>query len=282
MASNETPYRQHDIRVKEGIWRFVVFSIRRVWGAFDSALYWVVIKLLNIIQIPVVPLEIQLAPFWAAIFRLRGISYYAFRRTENGFEDAGPFMTQVVGILKDACEIRIAVGEMGSALMENVQLIAAVRQAYINNGARIEIVHGPRVDPKTKTIFEMAKRDTVRVTLYRTPQYISHHFFLITSRTGQVSVIDEGVHNETLWPKRRGNSSRLAMTGKARKYYVTTRLGGRARFKIRIWSQDRTFKSNLPPPRTLSSSRVFFIAGVSKGSLECARQTHSAAIRCDN
>ncbi len=230
---------------------------------FEPLFYNLVVKLLNGIQKPVVPIELWLRPLWASIFRLRGISYYVVRRTENGFENADQFVEHAVRILRGASEIRIAVGEMGHALMESPQLLAAVQKAYEENQAIVEVVHGPRVDLKTTTLFEMAKRDNERIGLHRTRDYTAHHFFLVTDRTGQVSFIDEGTHNETLWSKSVPNRESTAMTGRARKYYVADRATRRARdlraeFDHRLGLSHQIYNHpGLYPPQQYSSLRVF-------------------------
>jgi hypothetical protein len=138
-------------------------------------------------------------PLLAFLFRLRGMSYYVLPRSETTYDKARAKEFFGVGkeILETAKEIKIALGEMGSALMESPELLEGLQSAYQCNHATIHIVHGPRVDPQTTTVFKFAQQGMV--TLFMMPKYKEHHFFLITTLTNETIVIDEGVHNETLW-----------------------------------------------------------------------------------
>ncbi len=145
------------------------------------------------------PFELSLRRLLVQIISSRGIAVYAVRRTEKGYENADEMFTHIKPLLIEAQEIRIAVGEMGHQLFENMELLESLQYAFDRNQARIEIVHGPRVDPYTRHIHQL--EDKGIVSLYRTAYYIPHHFFLVRNRIGQVSAIDESTHYETLWAK---------------------------------------------------------------------------------
>lgn len=165
-----------------------------------------------------VKLELVLQSFFARILGHFDISSYALFCSEEGFEGADELFRHVKEIFKEAKEIRMAVGEMGYRLLERSPLVDSLQHAYEKNQATIEIVHGPRVDLKTRRVFELEKCGVV--SLFRMPEYKRHHFILVTSVTDQVSVIDEGTHNEIVWMEDELGNPIPILTGQVRFYYI--------------------------------------------------------------
>lgn len=188
------------------------------------------LKALRLFQRVWVWLERLSKPFSTWRLGRHGISYYVIPYSEKGFEDADELFGKIVKILKTAKEIRVTVGEMGHAMWERQELIDALKYAYRENQARIEIVHGPRVDKKTTQVFALAEQGMIN--LFRMPKYIPHHFMVATSLTGEMSVIDESIHDETLWAKDQTGELTLLFASKVRLYYVFDRSKDLAEYLI--------------------------------------------------
>lgn len=103
-------------------------------------------------------------------------------------------------ILRSGVRIQSATGEMGNKLMEHPKMIASIKEAKKENKAVIEILHGPRVDPKTKKIFKLAKEDTVK--LRKSDYYFHNHFTLVRTKDKKDYLIVEQLHDEVLWNSR--------------------------------------------------------------------------------
>jgi uncharacterized protein YggU (UPF0235/DUF167 family) len=234
-------YRVRLARMRPFLLRFLVKSV---------------IVALRVILTPLVWFELLSQRVFKWIYRSRGVYYYTLRRGANGYERAEGFFAQIEGILKGASEIRIAVGEMGHDLMDNERLIAGLKDAYVVNHAKIEIVHGPRVDPKTTLIYDLARDDVVK--LYRMPKYRAHHFMHVTDPHGSVSVIDESTHIETYWEADRHGVIRTYLRGRVRSYYVSPQSNRRAKdlkevFDARKATANRVFSHpQLYPAQELS------------------------------
>lgn len=152
------------------------------------------------------------------LLRRRGIHLFYVVRSADGVKiDEEPYelLRQALVTAKD---VKFAVGEIGHRLMERPDVLEPLMEAYETNSANIEVVHGPRVDPLTVSVFNMVAEG--KVQLYRMPEYARHHFILTSDGNGQRTVIDEGVHLETLWGKRQGQLGEVHAS-QARLYYVT-------------------------------------------------------------
>ncbi len=124
----------------------------------------------------------------------RGTSTYVFTVTDLAYSGPKQFFTRVEDALKEAKEVWMCVGEMGFRLMERDEIINGINFAAKHNGASIKVIHGPRTDPKTKRIFDLAKDGLVE--LFQLENYPSHHFLYIVSKTGRRLLIDESPHLE--------------------------------------------------------------------------------------
>jgi hypothetical protein len=105
--------------------------------------------------------------------------------------------------------------------MQDPRLLSGLRRAYCNNGALIEIVHGPRVDPLTTSIFDFAAEGML--TLFQMPEYAKHHFILVRDLKGDTTLIDEGIHNETVWKEDEDGNQEEVVASTSRSYYITSR-----------------------------------------------------------
>jgi len=186
------------------------------------------LTILRLFQIVWVPLELFLQPLLAWVFRLRGVSHYVVRRTEKGYENADELFKEAAKIFREAEEIRIAVGEAGHQLMEHPELINGLQHAFEKNQATIEIVHGPRVDSKTQRVYDLAKKDIVG--MFMMEKYKGHHFILVTGPAGEVSVIDEGTHNETRWMESKDGELVPVLGSRARLHYIIKHSNRRVRY----------------------------------------------------
>lgn len=136
------------------------------------------------------------------------VEHYFFKRPITGQEHASQeveqryneFLERLSNAISNSVEINIALGEMGNNLMERREILGALKNARQLSNARISIVHGPNVDPKTLTIFSFANAGIVN--MYQTDKYIAHHFILAKQKdTGKWFIADENPHSEGLWEK---------------------------------------------------------------------------------
>jgi hypothetical protein len=173
-------------------------------------------------------IELILHSIYAKILARFGVSFYAVILSEEGYKDADALFHHTRAILSQAKEIRISLGEMDYRLMELSPLIDLLEQLSQKNQVTIEILHGLRVDPRTRRPFELAKRDNVR--LFRMTEHRRHHFILTTDASGQTSVIDEGTHNETVWVQDGSGNPISTLTSQVRFYYITKNSTSRTRY----------------------------------------------------
>lgn len=178
------------------------------------------VGVVNRMRAPLLWLMVVSYPVVQWILSLGGVKYFLIQRAAN-HKASNPAIDQLEQLLIDAVEIQIAVGEAGHRLMEHPGILTGLKTAFYNNHASIEIIHGPRVDPLTHTIFEYAQ--TGMLTLYRMPEYARHHFLLIKNRQGITTLIDEGIHNEAIWKVDDEGKVTEVLASKARLYYITER-----------------------------------------------------------
>lgn len=223
-----------------------------------------VLTALNLLQHMIVKGELLLRPLLTWLFRYRNTSFYAICRSEEaeeGFEGANILFKHVAEIFQNAQEIKIAAGELGHPLMERSPLVNHLERAYYDNQTRIEIIHGPRVDPQTRHLFELEREGVIR--LFRMPTYRRHHFMLVTGLDGQVTAIDEGIHYGAVWLRKdRTGDPVSVLTDKARFYYITTSDRRvhclREEYERRKAETDPTTEHPgvLSPPQEYSLSRI--------------------------
>lgn len=96
--------------------------------------------------------EIPLGVLWKVLLNRQGIAHFIYVKGLG----SKILLEDLVLAFKGAVDIKMAVGEIDHHLMENRQVLDGIIYACEHNHASIEILHGPRVDPKTKTIFELA------------------------------------------------------------------------------------------------------------------------------
>lgn len=178
------------------------------------------VEAVNKLRAPLLWFMVVTYPIVQWILSLGGVKYFLIQRTAN-HKTSNPAIDQLEQLLNDAVEIQIAVGEAGHRLMEHPGMLIGLKTAFYDNHASIKIIHGPRVDPLTHTIFEYAQ--TGMLTLYRMPKYARHHFLLITNRQGITTLIDEGIHNEAIWKVDDEGKVTEILASKARLYYITER-----------------------------------------------------------
>ena len=186
-------------------------------------------------------------PWVIEYFERSNISCYYVANTDfsssNIADNRQALFEEILKTLQNAQSISISLGAMGHHLMENPSLVAGLQAAIERNGARIQIVHGPNVDPKTQSVFLLAEQGAV--TLYRTPHYDRHHFMIIEQLDGSWSVLDEQCHNETLWyTDRTGNPVELFQSS-GRFYYLIRRSAGRARGLLRKFEKRKRIATQI-------------------------------------
>lgn len=175
------------------------------------------------------------------IFRLLG-KRRLFVIRHSGDYDRAKVVSPIVEVLRDSVQIKIALGEMGHRVIDHPEVLGAIAEAYLNNDATIEIVHGPRVDPETKEIFKFAEQGIVKI--YRRDEYNRRHFILAQKESGDIAVMDEGVHNEALWAEDKSGNHEQVYSSRYR-IYQFLKQSGRLAKKL-----DREFehrKANCSP-----------------------------------
>jgi hypothetical protein len=178
-----------------------------------------ILTFLRFIQGVVACIDLLTYPLVARILKLRGIDYFVLSYAEISRRSPERFFSLVESLLSDAQEIRIAGGEMGSGLMENPRLLNGLRRAVHNNNALVHIIHGPRVDPDTRMVYELAAEG--KLTLFMRPQYDGHHFLLVKGKDDKVTLIDEGMHDEVLWGIDGQGKPKPAFASQVRRFFVT-------------------------------------------------------------
>lgn len=179
-------------------------------------------KLLIIIQILWLFIESIFTPIIVRIFAFKDIDFELVRRfgkTKRYSQEL--IITKLVDAFSDASEIYMALGEMGHGLMERPDVLNAFMNARQNNNATIQILHGPRVDPETLEIFNLASENIVE--LYRTQQYYNHHFSYVKDMNGKITIFDEGIHDETIWGTNELGDTIPFFTSLARHQYLISK-----------------------------------------------------------
>lgn len=148
-------------------------------------------------------IETWVSPQFIKIFEKRNIEFLFYKRwgeqnkrsqKENVKEY---FFSKMASEIKKGKSIKIRLGEMGHLLIDNEKIIDAFLTAYKRNQAEIEIVHGPRVDPRTAKIYELVESGIVDT--FKSNKYFQNHYMVIETASGNKTVFDEGIHDETLW-----------------------------------------------------------------------------------
>ena len=103
-------------------------------------------------------------------------------RTDRRLDDVRQSWRDLIGSAQTS--IRIVGGELNSKIYEDPGILAALMDA-ISRGVRIEIVHGPQVDPATEKILEL-DRDNENVTLYRLAIRPPAHFMVVDERVAEI------------------------------------------------------------------------------------------------
>jgi hypothetical protein len=165
-------------------------------------------------------LEDYFFPFFKRFFKLvAGVDYHFSRRTEDKFSKVEQFQITATH-LKNARRIQIALGEMGHQLMERKDILRSIKIALGRNRARVEIIHGPRIDPVTHSIYELGKgKNAKAMEFYQLLTYKTHHYILIEDKKGRTIAFEEGTHNETLWGKNRKEEIVSLGSSRSRSYY---------------------------------------------------------------
>jgi len=77
--------------------------------------------------------------------------------------------------------IRIVTGDLQHELFEDDQIYSTFERLSKRkeNPVKIEIIHGPHPDPKSKRIFELSRKNKARVKIMQLPKRPGAHFVLI-------------------------------------------------------------------------------------------------------
>lgn len=157
----------------------------------------IALDLSNRLQDIFIRIELFTVPIFRAVFALFGVKLYVLRRGKDSFANNDKFSRELAYLLNNAVEIKISVGEMAHQLMERDDLLVGLKNAKKLNGATVEIVHGPRVDPATKRVFGLAAKGIVK--LFRGDKYFTNHFILVKLPSGKEYLINENSHHEPIW-----------------------------------------------------------------------------------
>ena len=139
-------------------------------------------------------------PFACLILKLCDVKYYRqvlrYKKPDEITSVISEIFRSEVN-LSNASNIVCVMGELGSEVLENSNVLEGLKNAYKNHKAKIHIIGGPRVDPKSNAIFNLANLG--ELDIYRTRTYKKNHFHLITYIDGDEIVVNEGIHDEAIW-----------------------------------------------------------------------------------
>jgi hypothetical protein len=190
-------------------------------------------------QIVLLLVQLPYQPILNILFRACGVQRYFMTRAARGaYVDLAArddLLSRLLEAFKHSSTISIALGEMGHRLADNPALLRALESAYKNNQVVIRVLHGPRVDPETREIFELARQGVIQLKM--TPHYSRRHFFIVRLRDGRISILDEGVHNEALWEQDENSHPKKVYSSRYRIYYYHRYSKGLAEKLIRIFEQ---------------------------------------------
>ena len=190
----------------------------------------------------------------------KGADTYVLTVTDHEYRGGTRFFTKVGDVLKETQEGWMCVGEMGFRLMEREEIIDGIKHACKKNGADIKIVHGPRIDPRTHRVLELAREGKVK--LFPLENYPSSHFLYLVSTTGKSYLIEESPHAEPVRAKDKEGKIVEFYRSLHRVFYFIPNPNwlGRLRLKQaqhRVWkSQQRRY------PRISSKERGYPLFGI--------------------
>ena len=75
--------------------------------------------------------------------------------------------------------IKIVCGRLNSKFYNDERIVEAFKKAH-NNGATIEIICGPEVDPNTKAVTQMCKNNIVEV--WQSERWPKSHFWIVDGK----------------------------------------------------------------------------------------------------
>lgn len=195
-------------------------------------------------------LTIQL-PFQSPLnylFKQKGIERIFIIRSEKGDYKANlaneMLFKMVSQAVRDGVEIQLALGEMGHRFIDHPLILDSFQYAFTYNCAQIEILHGPRIDPDTEKIFELARQGIVK--LFMASHYNRHHFIIIKRKNGITSILDENVHNEALWRQDSKGSPEQLYTSRYRVYFFHSQSRGLAK-TLKVIFENRKQGSRSTP-----------------------------------
>ena len=134
--------------------------------------------------------------FWTPRLFVHGVELYEITKRPTGYKETAPFR-KMQSLLRQAINIKVLLGEMDHDLMERPDVIDGIKYALENNNAEMTFVHGPRIDPQTKTIYNYVNK--YNVSFHRLYNYREHHFIIIKTKDGSTFAFDESTHIETYW-----------------------------------------------------------------------------------
>ena len=144
---------------------------------------------------------------WKKHLERHGIHFTFAGINESGFLASDPFFSQVENFLKDAKVMWVCFGQLGKRFLERPEFVRGLTHAIKKNLARVYILTGPRHDPDTKTVFELAA--TGLIEIFPLEEYPSDHFLLIENFAGQKILIQESPHPETIRGRKNGELAEL-------------------------------------------------------------------------
>lgn len=204
-------------------------SLKRLWLFFEALFYPINQRLLHLFNVSFF-LHFSKNQITETIGSWKGLL------SDNPYKEFGKY-------IKNAKEIQFCVGEMGREIMENPYIIKGLKEACKKN-AKIQIIGGPRVDPKVKTIFTLAEQGKIEIRLLK--EYEPNHFVIITDLKDKKLIINEGIHNEILWDKKSEEPilehySKLLYIFKDKKRYEKAFIKELA---LRLKKSDKTISTN--------------------------------------
>ncbi len=172
----------------------VVFISNR--SKITVSLFYLIITSVKRMRKVFINLDQKFFRYWSSKLKKSDVEIYCVTKESKGYLEKEPFLL-IATLFKQAIDIKVVLGEMGHNFMERPEIIESLEYALASNNAELTMVHGPRVDPETSTIYDYEKE--YNVNLHRLYNYKEHHFVIVKTKDLNTYAIDESTHNETYW-----------------------------------------------------------------------------------
>jgi hypothetical protein len=146
------------------------------------------------------------------------------------YMDVDVFFQRFREVLSNAVEAWMCVGQMGFRFMEHADVLKGFQAAVANN-ATIHIIRGPRKDPKTTSVVELAKRGNIKFHIL--DHYPEDHFFVVKTKSSPTFLILESPHPEVIRGLKEGEEAELH-SGRYRVFTIFPNSGLLGSYMLRV------------------------------------------------